>query len=379
VLVVLVLAVLKAMVLLAMTGVGAVTLASDKPAPRLRLEQIATPGTSWEGPQFVRADRAGRIFLLRADGLAVYPVTKAGVLGEPVGLQPTSNAIGHVLDAVLSPSGNQWLLYAEGTLRLFVEGKERPLPPVSWQPWSVGFIRDTPVVGVMPRPLPTAVLHLGELGTVPWLITLAGDRWSALVEHSGLSAETAWKERSRMTTWVADYASFIAPARDGKLWVASQYRYRLQRLSPTGRALSQVALKEEEKEESSVKVSMAPEVAAAVKRMETQGGHAKFHAFTEKPVIADVVEGRDGVYLLVYTSGGGLALDRYDPALGRLERVPLSLEGSGRFTLASSKEGLYLAPFAPADGLWRISWGALESAAWKEVEGASLASTMPPK
>jgi hypothetical protein len=364
-------AVVKAMFLLTMAGPAVVTAGAAKSAPRLRLEQVATPGASWAGPQFVRADRAGRVFVLRADGLEAYPVTKAGALGEPVGLQPTSSAIGHVLDAALSPSGNQWLVYAEGMLRLFLEGKERPLPPISWQPWTVGFIRDTPVVVVMPRPLPSAVLHLGDLGTVPWFVTLDGDRWSTLVEHSSLSAETAWKERSRMTTWVAEYAASMAPARDGKLWVASRYRYRLQRLSPTGRTLAQVALKEKKEEKRPAQVAGGPEVAAAVERMEAQGGHARFNAFTEEPVIADMVEGRDAIYLLVHTSGG-LALDRYEPVLGRLDRAPLPLEGSGRFTLASGKDGLYLAPFDPAEGLWRISWSVLESALWTEIEGAEI-------
>lgn len=350
--------------LLAWPGIAA---SAEKTDRKLQLSRVATPAASWDGPQFVRADRNGRVFLLRADEPEVYPIGKAGAAAQPLRLEASSDSIGHVLQAAMSPSGNQWLMYAEGKLRLFVDGKEKTLPPIAWQPWTVGFLRDTPVVGVMPRPLPSAVLHLEDLGDVPWLMNLDHDRWSALVEHSGLSAEQAWKERSRMNEWVAAHASLLASARDGKLWVASQYGYRLLRLSPTGRTLSEVHLKEEKKKEPASKPVPSREAAAAMKSMEAHGGKATFTSFTEKSVIADVVEGRDAIYLLVHEEGGGLALDRYDAALDRIERVRLSREGSGRFTLASGKDGLYIAPHDPAEGLWSISWSALESAAWEEV------------
>lgn len=355
-----------ALIAFIMAGAGIVG-ASEKIDKRLQFSRVATSGRSWEGPQFVRADRNGRVFLLRSDKLEVYSVGKDGVAAKPLPLETSSDAIGHVLHAAMSPSGDQWLMYAEGKIRLFVDGKEKVLPPMAWQPWTVGFIRDTPVVAVMPRPLPSTVLHLQDLGDVPWLATLDNDRWSTLVEHSGLSAERAWKERSRMNEWVAEHASFMASARDGKLWVASQYGYRLRRLSPTGRTLSEILL-EKGKMEAPAQPAASREAAATMKSMEAHGGKAKFTAFTAKPVIADLVEGRDGIYLLVHEEGGGLALDRYDAAVGHIERARLSYQGSGRFTLASGKDGLYIAPLDPAEGLWKISWAALESVAWEEVE-----------
>jgi hypothetical protein len=355
-----------ALIAFILAGLG-VAAASEKADKRLQLSRVATPGASWEGPQFVRADRSGRVFLLRGDKLEVYSIGKDGAAAKPLRLETASDAIGHLLHAAMSPSGDQWLMYAEGKVRLFVDGKEKALPPVAWQPWTVGFLRDTPAVAVMPRPLPSTVLHLQDLGDVPWLVTLDNDRWSALVEHSGLSAEKAWKERSRMNEWVAEHASYLAPARDGKLWVASQYRYRLRRLSPMGRTLSEIVLEKEQKKASG-RPAANREAAATLKSMEAHGGKATFTAFTEKPVIADVVEGPDALYLLIHEMGGGLALDRYDAVLDGIERVRLSHQGSGRFTLASGKDGLYIAPLDPAEGLWKISWSALESVAWEKVE-----------
>jgi hypothetical protein len=345
----------------------AIAAASEKVENRLPLARVSTPGSSWKGPQFVRADRNGRVFLLRAEGPEVYAIGGAGAAAKPLRLETSNDAIGHVLHAAMSPGGDQWLMYAEGKVRLFVNGKERALPPIAWQPWTVGFLRDTPMVAVMPRPLPSTVLHLQDLGDVPWLVSLDNDRWSTLVEHSGLSAQMAWKERWRMNEWVAEHSSFLAPARDGKLWVASQYGYRLRRLSPTGRTLAEITWKEEQ-ETTGAPTVPSREASATMKAMEAHGGKATFTAFKEKPVIADVVEGRDAIYLLVYEASGNLALDRYDAALDKLERVRLSQQGSGRFTLASGKDGLYIAPLDPAAGLWKVSWSALESAAWDPVE-----------
>ncbi len=362
---------LRPLILLALVGASPAAMADPPQAPRLHAEPIDL-GASWDGPQFVRADKAGNVFVFRGDEPAVYPVGKSGEVGKPRRLEATTEALGLVLNAALSPAGDQWLVLAEGKVRLFVDGKEKPLPPLSWQPWTVGFLRGTPAVGVMPRPLPSAVLHLQDMGTVPWFLTLDNDRWSALVEHSGLSAESAWKDRGRMNEWVARYATWLAPARDGKLWVASQYAYRVRRLSPTGRSLLEITSGKEKKEPGPAPKNAA--AAAAVRQMEERGGKARFTAFNEKQVIADVVEGTDRrIYLLVHTSGASaLALDRYDSVLNVLQRIPLSLELAGRVSLAAGKDGLYLAPFNAKQGVWRISWADLEAGAWKDVEETEI-------
>lgn len=361
------------LILLAWVGLSSSSVIAKEPEQGAHAEPIALK-VDWEGAQFVRSDRAGNVFLFRGDSFEVYPVSRSGELGKPERLQTTNEGSGLVLDAVLSPAGDQWLVHADGKVRLFVDGKEKPLPPLSWLPWTVGFLRGTPLVGVMPRPSPSAVLHLQDLGAVPWFLTLDNDRWSTMLEHSDLTAEAAWKDRSKWNEWVARYASSVAAARDGKLWVASQHSYRVQRLSPSGRTLLEIDAGKDKAKESPQKLPENAEAAAAIRQLEAQGGKAQFRPFTEKAVIADLVEGNDhAIYLLVHTSGdSSLALDRYDNVRGVLERIPLSLKGDGRLTLAAGKDGLYVAPFRAAGGLWRISWTTLESAPWKEVEEVKI-------
>lgn len=336
--------------------------------PPLRLQAFAT-GLEWEGSHFVRSDRKGNVYLFRAETGEVYPVSKSGEMGKPQRLQTANESLGYVHSAALSPSGNTWLIYSESRIRLFMDGKEKPIPSPEWRPWSVGFLRDTPVVCVVPRPTPAAHLRLKDLGAVPWLVTFDDDSWSTLVEHSELSAETAWKERSKMNDWIAEYAGFLVGDRKGKLWMASQYGYRVQRLSPSGRPLLEISVKGRE-------AAQQPKVAAGtadmVKQAEARGGKA--YPFTAAQVVAALVEGADGaIYLLVNPGDGDtLALDRYDSVRGILERASLSLKGSGNFTLASGKDGLYLAAWNAKDGRWRIPWQAIEEATWKEVEGVEV-------
>ncbi|MES1245263.1 MAG: hypothetical protein ABUT39_26900 [Acidobacteriota bacterium] len=358
---------------LAVILLAALTIAAGKPKDsELWLDPVAAGAQGAEGFQFVRADRTGNVFLFRSDRGEVSPLLKNGELGEVVRLKVANAPLGFVVHAALSPDGSQWLFYAEGKLRLFLDGKEKPLPPIDWQPWAVGFLRDTPLAVVMPRPLPSATLRLQDLGVAPWLVRFDNDRWSAWLSHPDLDAETAWRERSRMNAWVAEYSSLISPARDGKLWMASEYAYALRRLSPSGKTLSEVTVAKSKGEESPIRITPRGDAAAAVKRMEAQGGSASFHEFKEQAVIADLAEKSGFVYLLVHAPGSKLALDRYDPAQERLDRIPLAVRDSGRFTLACGKDGLYIASITPAEGVWRASWSALDSAEWKPVKGAKL-------
>lgn len=361
----------------ALLGLAMPALAVPKAEPKLRLEPVKLDRTLSTQSLFVRADRSGRVSLLDGDRLAVFPLAKTGKLGEPTLLQPTNEAVGPVLQAALSPAGDQWLLLAGGEVRWFLNGKEKPLPALSWLPWSVGFVGNKPVIVVMPRPLPDAVLRLSQLGAVPWLLVLGNDQWEPLVEHPDLSAETAWKERSKMNQWVEKYAAFLASARDGKLWMASQYAPRVQRLSPAGRPLLYIELpRSSSKSSPEADHSTAAQEAQSV---EKSGNKSRFQAFTAKPVIDDLVEGADrAIYLLVHPSGeDSLALDRYEPVRGVVERVHLASPGAGRFTLASGKDGLYLAPYNRAEAPGRISWEALDAAKWKLLEETEIRSQPP--
>lgn len=328
---------------------------------------------AWDGPQFVRADRKGNVFLFRGSRLEVYPVTRKGSLGDPLRLETTAEASRMVQDAVLSPDGGRWLVYADLGVRLFEDGKEKPVPPLSWRPWSIAFLRDTPLVAVVPVPIGDPPLDLERLAAVPWFLSLDNGRWATFVEHRRLPGSELLKDERTMNDFVADYAVFTVGDREGKLWVARQYSYKVERWSPGGRPLLEIAV-QGGKVVHRKETPANPEAAAAVKRDKTQGRETRFNAFTARAAIRDLVEGRDHrLYLLVNTSDdGALALDRYDPVLSVLERTPLSLEKGGRFTMAAGKEGLYLAAWNGRDGRWRIPWEALDAAEWMEVEGAEI-------
>ena len=346
--------------------------AGAEAAPELRSlrPQTFAKGLEWKGSHFLRADRAGNVYLFRAEKGEVYPISKSGELGKPQHLQTANESLGYVHSVALSPSGDSWLVHAESRIRLFVDGKEKPIPSPEWRPWSVGFVRDTPMVCVVPRPTPAAHLRLKNLGATPWLVAFDGDRWSNIMEHSELSAEAAWKERSKMNEWIAEYAGFLAGDRKGKLWMASQYGYRVQRLSAGGKSLLEIRVKMRKSDSPQRKEQAG--AAQMSKQAEARGGTA--HSFEATQVIADLTEGADGALYLLVNPGDGdtLALDRYDPVRGVLERASLSLKGSGNYTLASGKDGLYLAGWNTDTGRWRLPWQTIEQADWKEIEGAEI-------
>jgi hypothetical protein len=280
----------------------------------------------------------------------------------------------------MSPSGDQWAVVADWGVRLFVDGKEKVLPSPRWIPKSVGFRRDSLVVGVVPKPL-GPIVEIGKLGRPPWLLGLDNDRWSTIAEHKGLSgAETAV---GNLNDLIADYAAFLAGDREGKLWVARQYAYRVQRLSPGGRLFLEIAVeggkvrKKEESKGIEIKLHGSNENPSDATR-NPRSEKVTYYPFTAEPVILDLAEGRDGrIYLLVRKPEGGVALDRYDPGRAVLERVPLDLKAQGRFSIAAGKDALYLAAWDGAKGRWRISWDTLDQAVWKGVEGARIDGVAP--
>ncbi len=176
---------------------------------------------SWKGPQFVQADRGGNVFFFRAETFEVYPVTKAGTFGEPVQLETTVEAAGLIHDAILSPAGDQWLVYADFSVRRFVNGKEKLVPPLEWNPWAIGFRRDTPVVAVIPRPI-GRFRDLEKVTEIPWLLTLSTDRWDTFNRLKGVSASQLSK-KGGMNDLIAENAVRLASDREGKLWAARQY------------------------------------------------------------------------------------------------------------------------------------------------------------
>lgn len=342
------------------------------PEPILMTESIRV----WDGPQFVQADRAGRVFFFRGNTFEVYPVDKTGGFGNPVRLQSLDDEKGLVHGAVLNSAGDQWLVYADFSIRRFVDGKEKPLPAPGWNPWGVAFLRDTPVVAVIPRPM-DRIRNLPKTMEVPWLLRLDSDRWNPMTKLRTLDVAGLLKTGG-MNKAIAEDAVFLKDDREGKLWAARQYSYHVQRFSPGGRLLLDITVegsKPERREESKgieIKLHGAadnPSEATRDARKET----ATYFPFTAEPVILGLTEGRDGrFYFLVRTKEGGAALDRYDPERVVLERLSLQLKIEGLFTMAAGRGAIYLAAWEGRKGRWRIPWETLEQAKWNAVKDAEI-------
>ena len=109
-----------------------------------------------------------------------------------------------VHDAVLSPAGDRWLIYADLGVRLFVDGKETAMPPLPWKPWSITFLRDTPVVAVLPLPMGGESVDLEKVGTPPAFVVFDGERWNPAAETKGVSVSSLLHQGSRLNDAVAE-------------------------------------------------------------------------------------------------------------------------------------------------------------------------------
>jgi hypothetical protein len=311
---------------------------------------------SWRGPQKVQADAKGRVFLLRAETLEVHPILKTGALGEAVKLEAARSLDAPVLDAAMGSGPGDWLLRLPLEVRGFANGKEKTLPPLPWQPWSVGYLRGTPLVSVLPKPAPVngvMILQKDEEGpaSAPAVLTLGGDRWSVLIDET-------WPARRDSNTLTEHGARLLLGARDGKIWTAHSYSYHLNRFSPAGRLL---ATMEPEKQREAQKADPKPpsDLPAADRK--------RFQPFRGVLAVSDLTEGLDGRIYLLVQGDKGAALDRYDSTQSTLERLSLSLTLPGNATLAAGRDALYLAAHTGDAGRWKITWEDLEQADWHDV------------
>ena len=322
---------------------------------------------SWEATQTVQADRQGNVYLLRADTLEVYPVLKNGSLGKPSKLESASAFQAPVLKAAMGDGPGDWLLCLPLEVRWFAAGKEKPLPPLPWQPHAVTFLRGAPVVSVVARPAPLNGMVIRKVGepppaSGPAVMTFDGERWSEVVK-------AAWPAMRDGGEILENTAHSVLGDREGKLWTSRDYAYVLDRYSAAGRRLLQVeTVKGGLVHQQAKDVPVPPELPAA--------DRAHFHPVLGVLQIADLTEGRDHRIYLAVQEGQNLALDRYDPTQETLERTDLGLSAPGYVSLAAGRDALYIAAPHGDQGRWRISWEDLDHATWKSM--ALKGETPPP-
>jgi hypothetical protein len=267
--------------------------------PGLAIQPERLPETKgWEGPQFLRADRAGNLFLLRAGTLEVYPVGKSGAPGKPVRLEATSTTAGSIREAAMSPSGDRWFLLSGGTVRLFEDGKEKVLPPLEWKPWTLTLLGGTPVVAAAPFPLGGRAADPKRVGTPPWLLRFDGDRWSSTIDLKGVSVADLL-ENGGLNDAIAKNSVVMAGDRLGRLWAARQYGYRVQRFTAGGRLLLEITVdrgKIRQKAESrGIEIKLkGGELGSGEATQDAQRQKGTYYPFTAERVVYGLTEGRDG-------------------------------------------------------------------------------------
>ncbi|HYG65471.1 MAG TPA: hypothetical protein VEL74_23015 [Thermoanaerobaculia bacterium] len=171
---------------------------------------------------------------------------------------------------------------------------------------------------------------------------------------------------------------------DSRLWAAFSYRHQFHEYSSSGRLLTEIIVEGGEVREVEDAEARRQQAAQTEAELAKEGIRSRVVEVTAKPVGIAVSEGRDGrMYFLVHggsgTAGSQISLERFDPARVILERVSLPIPAPGRGSMASGSDGLYIAPFQPKNGLWRIPWEDLDAAEWEPVQGVEIGISDPSK
>jgi hypothetical protein len=235
---------------------------------------------------------------------------------------------------------------------------------------------------VIPRRLDRHEKDLAALAKAPWLLSLSGDRWSTL---KGLPETDLAKalESGGLNQAIVESAVLLQGDKEGKLWAARQYAYRVQRFSASGRPLLEIRVpsggdgKQQDGQGVEIKLHRAGENPTdATRKAGSERG--RYYAFTAKPVILGMAPGPDGrIYFLVRKEDGTATLDRYDPVLVALQRVKLDFQPPAVLSMAAGKDALYLAAFDGKGGRWRLAWESLEALPWQPVRGAEIDGLEP--
>lgn len=344
-----------------------------EPAGRYSRLGVTPVSIPWSDRQFVQADKEGRVFLLRGGTLDLYEILSDGRLRSLGAIVREKGAEKRppVREATMSSSGDVWVLFAfPNKLDVVRSGRREPVE-APWMVSAAAVLGGNPLVAAFPAEMATGIPGSLRLEAPPFLQEWDGKRWSTLVE--GRFPDRTPDGVSRLDFLRGEISVFLAVTPERRLWVADEHLYRLRHFSASGAlkdelvvGQSEVAWKERSAGELADAEARARKSGLPVRRGSLSRGHAESRIF-------GMTIGRDGAVYMVVSTEGGLALDRFHPALLTLDRVLLSgVEApTARLTLAAGRQGLFIAALSSRTGLWRIDSEALDKADWKPVDDAA--------
>lgn len=336
-----------------------------------------TTATAWKGRQFLQADEKGRLFLLRADSLEVFPFSSDGALGDPRQLG-TAMPI-EILRAAMSADGD-WLLSQGFEVRLFRGSKEEPVASPTWFVTGMGFLGSTPVISGLPALLIHQAASKSEdlPRDSPVIAQWDGDSWEPLV--SGAIDEQA-KQRP---SWLhEEHSCRLIGTSSGKLWAALEYRPLLREYSASGQLFTEVVVGKGEAtqrdEARDIATADRKEGAAMAAELGLSNPVPVF-SVTGRIVTRTLAEGYDGrIYVLTLGGSGkfgsGPVLQRYDPVTQQLDELPLQMPDPLLSSMASTPDALYIASIETKLGIWRLPWEDLDKADWRSVSPVTVRSS----
>lgn len=338
-------------------------------APPLQLHRVLEGESSptWPEFQFVQADSKGRVFILRGQPLSVYRVKSTEVLDRPVQFETIGEGPAPAARATMSASGGAWLVRSQRTPELFLfrSGKQVQVPSCDWRVTSVGFAGETPLVGVNPALVRKPGPAFERPATPPLLLELAGDSWRPFASEPFSDEEEV--DRQTYMFW---RSALVHSPKSGKVWLAREYRDRVERWSPGGRLLDEFTI-------GAGRPAALPEARLAAANHEMQERvkalglrpDAKVYVVATARVFQALAEGPDGkLYLFVSPEilDGQVALDRIDPVGRTWERLRVAVANADDIaTMAAGSDGLFLAASRGDRGRFFVSWPELEAARWE--------------
>jgi hypothetical protein len=354
--------------LTAALGAGLASLAFSA-SPHAFVAAPVAPTLSWTAPQSLHADLKGNVFLLRGDTLDVYPLGSRQIQ-RPRRLQRAGLVEDGMTCAALAPDGSRWIATAANHVLSFRNGQAEAVPEPGWLVTSVGFLGDMALAGVLPMSV-GGFPASGHPVTPPLILKLQGAGWSTYV---GGRLPSRSREHDSMDALFAEHTIRLVGDGAHHLWVSYPYLGQIVRYTPAGRQDLQLvvgngAARFHEDE---------GRLLTFRERLRSQGydtANAKMGVFSAKLGIRGMAVAPDGVLYLVLDrslTGRDTLLARFDSSRGLVESTPLPLAGEGELSLASGRDGLYLAGARGNDGRWRIAWDAIDHAEWRELSNVRL-------